>query len=92
MKTTNIEELLDEMTLEEQVSLLTGADFWTTVPIPRLGVPSYLLMAYDTMRDIRLFHVCDLFLNQFNRQSVNGIFQMCDLCCSDDRRGNRFLL
>ena len=25
MKTTNIEELLDEMTLEEQVSLLTAA-------------------------------------------------------------------
>src|SRR3984957_15838349 len=40
MKTINIEELLDEMTLEEQVSLLTGADFWTTVPIPRLGVPA----------------------------------------------------
>jgi hypothetical protein len=40
MKTTNIEELLDELTLEEQVSLLTGADFWTTVPIPRLGVPA----------------------------------------------------
>jgi beta-glucosidase len=43
MKTTNIEELLDEMTLEEQVSLLTGADFWTTVPIPRLGVPAIKL-------------------------------------------------
>jgi beta-glucosidase len=40
MTTTNIEELLDELTLEEQVSLLTGADFWTTVPIPRLGVPA----------------------------------------------------
>jgi beta-glucosidase len=43
MKTTNIEEMLDEMTLEEQVSLLTGADFWTTVPIPRLGVPAIKL-------------------------------------------------
>ena len=41
MNTTQIEELLDEMTLEEQVSLLTGADFWTTVPIPRLGVPAF---------------------------------------------------
>jgi beta-glucosidase len=40
MNTTQIDELLDEMTLEEQVSLLTGADFWTTVPIPRLGVPA----------------------------------------------------
>jgi hypothetical protein len=43
MKATPIEELLDEMTLEEQVSLLTGADFWTTVPIPRLGVPAIKL-------------------------------------------------
>ena len=41
MNTTRIEELLDAMTLEEQVSLLSGADFWTTVPIPRLGVPAF---------------------------------------------------
>lgn len=27
------------MTLEEQVSLLSGADFWTTVPVERLDVP-----------------------------------------------------
>jgi beta-glucosidase len=38
MKT--IEQLVDEMTLEEQVSLLGGADAWTTVPIPRLGIGS----------------------------------------------------
>lgn len=35
-----IEALLELMTLEEQVSLLAGADFWTTVPVPRLGVPA----------------------------------------------------
>jgi hypothetical protein len=52
----------------------------------------YLLMADDTMRDIRVFQVCDLFLHQFNRQSAHGIFQMCDLRCPDDRRSNRFLL
>ncbi len=40
MPTDNLDELLDAMTLEEQVSLLSGADFWTTVPIPRLGVPA----------------------------------------------------
>ncbi|MDK4735136.1 glycoside hydrolase family 3 C-terminal domain-containing protein [Rhizobium sp. CNPSo 3490] len=34
-----IDSILDEMTLEEQVSLLSGADFWTTVPVERLGVP-----------------------------------------------------
>jgi beta-glucosidase len=35
-----IEALLEQMTLEEQVALLAGADFWTTVPIPRLGIPA----------------------------------------------------
>ncbi|AGS26069.1 glycoside hydrolase family 3 C-terminal domain-containing protein [Rhizobium etli] len=34
-----IDSILDRMTLEEQVSLLSGADFWTTVPVGRLGVP-----------------------------------------------------
>ena len=32
-------DLVDRMTLEEQVSLLAGADFWRTVAVPRLGVP-----------------------------------------------------
>lgn len=34
-----IDDILDQMTLEEQVSLLAGADFWTTVPVERLGIP-----------------------------------------------------
>jgi beta-glucosidase len=41
VNTKQIEELLDAMTLVEQVSLLSGADFWTSVPIPRLGVPAF---------------------------------------------------
>jgi beta-glucosidase len=41
MTPNKIEEILSAMSLEEQVSLLTGADFWTTGPIPRLGVPSF---------------------------------------------------
>ncbi len=40
MAKRDIEALLDAMTLEEQVSLLAGADFWTTVAIPRLGIPA----------------------------------------------------
>ena len=36
--TPDIESLLAQMTLEEKVSLLAGADLWYTVPIPRLGV------------------------------------------------------
>lgn len=35
-----IESLLEQMTLEEKVSLTTGKDFWTTVPVERLGIPS----------------------------------------------------
>ncbi len=36
----DLEALLDELTLEEQVSLLAGADFWRTVPIERLNIPA----------------------------------------------------
>ena len=28
------------MTLEEKVSMLAGADMWTTVPVERLGIPA----------------------------------------------------
>jgi beta-glucosidase len=34
------EAMLSQLTLEEQVALLSGADFWTTVPIDRLGIPA----------------------------------------------------
>lgn len=34
-----VDALLDRLTLEEQVALLSGADFWTTVAIARLGIP-----------------------------------------------------
>lgn len=41
MTSPDINALLDALTLEEQASLLTGADFWTSVPIPRLGIPAF---------------------------------------------------
>ena len=31
---------LEELSLEEQVSLLAGESFWLTVPVPRAGVPA----------------------------------------------------
>lgn len=34
-----IDDILDQMTIEEQVSLLSGEDFWTTATVARLGVP-----------------------------------------------------
>ncbi|KGO78268.1 Glycoside hydrolase family 3 [Penicillium italicum] len=36
----DIDAILNQLTQDEKVALLTGDDFWHTVPIPRLGVPS----------------------------------------------------
>jgi beta-glucosidase len=36
----DLEALVDSLTLEEQVALLAGADFWTTVPVPRVAIPA----------------------------------------------------
>ncbi len=36
----DVEALADSLTLEEQVALLAGADFWHTVAIERVGIPS----------------------------------------------------
>jgi beta-glucosidase len=43
MTAADLDALLDAMTLAEQVALLTGADLWRTVALPRLGVPSIQL-------------------------------------------------
>ncbi len=40
MAEDRINALVDAMTAEEQIALLAGKDAWTTVPIPRLGIPS----------------------------------------------------
>ncbi|KAF2015754.1 glycoside hydrolase family 3 protein [Aaosphaeria arxii CBS 175.79] len=37
---TNIDGILQTLTLEEKVSLLAGKDFWETVPIPGKNVPA----------------------------------------------------
>ncbi len=39
-KQDGIESLLAQLTLPEKVSLMAGANFWETVAIPRLGIPS----------------------------------------------------
>ncbi|MRG59765.1 glycosyl hydrolase [Agromyces sp. CFH 90414] len=36
-------DLIERMTLEEKASLMSGANFWNTKPIERLGVPSIML-------------------------------------------------
>ncbi|HZJ24531.1 MAG TPA: glycoside hydrolase family 3 C-terminal domain-containing protein [Anaerolineales bacterium] len=36
---SRIEKLLSQMTLDEKISMLAGADLWHTVAVPRLGIP-----------------------------------------------------
>ena len=36
-----IETLISQLTLEEKISMLAGADMWRSVPIERLGIPSF---------------------------------------------------
>ena len=39
----DIEKLISEMTLEEKASLLSGADFWHTKAVERLGIPQTMV-------------------------------------------------
>lgn len=43
MDENKIKELVSLMTLEEKASLCSGKDFWTTKPVSRLGVGSFVM-------------------------------------------------
>jgi beta-glucosidase len=38
---SHIGELLQQMTIEEKISMLAGADLWHSVAVPRLGIPQF---------------------------------------------------
>jgi beta-glucosidase len=38
-----VESVLSQLTIDEKVALTAGKDFWHTVPVPRLGIPSIRL-------------------------------------------------
>src|SRR5574341_1177392 len=38
---SRIDELLGQMTLDEKISMLAGADLWHSVGVPRLGIPQF---------------------------------------------------
>lgn len=40
MPQLNVDELLDELSLSEKISLLAGSNAWQTVPIDRLNIPA----------------------------------------------------
>ena len=39
----DVKKILSEMTLEEKAALMQGRDWWHTVPVERLGVPSIMV-------------------------------------------------
>lgn len=43
MNDKDIKGLISQMSLEEKASLCSGADFWHTKPIERLGIPSIMM-------------------------------------------------
>src|SRR5215212_592597 len=38
---SRVDDLLSQMTIEEKISMLAGADLWHSVPVPRLGIPQF---------------------------------------------------
>ncbi len=40
MTREKLQELIGKMTLEEKASLCSGADFWHTESVERLGIPA----------------------------------------------------
>ena len=36
----NIKEIISGMSLQEKIAFCTGADFWHTKELPRLGIPA----------------------------------------------------
>ncbi len=37
--TADLHDVLSKLTVAEKISLLAGPDWWTTTPLPRVGVP-----------------------------------------------------
>ena len=38
---SHIDDLLQQMTIEEKISMLAGADLWHSIAVPRLGIPQF---------------------------------------------------
>ena len=38
---SHIDELVQQLTIEEKISMLAGADLWHSVAVPRLGIPQF---------------------------------------------------
>ena len=51
----NLKELIRQMTLEEKAGLCSGADFWNTMGIERLGIPSVMMSDCLRKQDVAIY-------------------------------------
>ncbi|WWC63133.1 uncharacterized protein I303_105733 [Kwoniella dejecticola CBS 10117] len=57
--TVSIPELIKQMTEAEKISLLAGKDWWNTVPVPRLNIPSIKVTdGPNGARGESFYHMC----------------------------------
>ena len=59
---TDIQSIIEQMTLEEKAALCTGATAWSTTPIERLGVPE--MYVTDGPHGVRRAAEADTFISQ----------------------------
>jgi beta-glucosidase len=79
----DIKQLLSKLTIEEKASLLSGADFWHTKAVERLGIPQ--MMVSDGPNGLRKQRVDDEEAGV--NQSIESVCfpSACALACSFDR-------
>ena len=79
----DIKQLLSKLTIEEKASLLSGADFWHTKAVERLGIPQ--MMMSDGPHGLRKQRVDDEEAGV--NQSIEAVCfpAACALACSFDR-------
>lgn len=77
----NIDKLISEMTLEEKAGLCSGADFWHTKKVDRLGIPD--VMVSDGPHGLRKQDIDTVDPNQ----SIEAVCfpAACATACSFDR-------
>jgi beta-glucosidase len=79
----DVKKIISEMTLEEKASLCSGADFWHTKSVERLGVPQ--MMVSDGPHGLRKQNIDDE--NAGVNESIKAVCfpTSCTLACSFDR-------
>ncbi len=78
----NIEDILEHLTIEEKVELLSGADFWTTKENPRIGLPSFLMT--DGPNGLRKQTMASDHLGMNESEPATSFPAACALACSWD--------